>query len=360
MKLPKALFVASLLMGCAAGPSAAAEGRSAVPDGAEVATAPEPGNPGGAGALGSMQLPTMGTTDGASEQPMIEPMETVPAESASLSEVAPGVYRLDLGARALEVDVSQGARVLSFGLDGRNVLRPLDRSSGFLNGGSTLWTSPQSDWAWPPLPAHDEGPYVPTPEGAALSAAGEAADLAGTRIGITKRFSADRARDAIQIEYKLRNEGGAPATLAPWEVSRHPTSGLTFWPGSASRGDFAPEQRGAHLWLSYDALWAGDDGKVFADASAGWLAHLQDDLLVVRSWQDVPAAMQAPEEAEVEVYLAATYIELEAQGPYDVIAPGASAAWSVRWYVVPVPAGTDVAVGSAALIDLVLRTIADP
>jgi hypothetical protein len=272
--------------------------------------------------------------------------------TVTLAEAAPGVHRLAVGAVALEVDVSQGARVVSFELDGRNVLRPLDRANGFLNGGSTLWTSPQSDWSWPPLPAHDEGAYQATVEGLALVTRGAAADVGATRVAIGKRFTGEPATGAMRIDYTLRNEGGGAASLSPWEVSRHPTGGLTFWPGSTARGDFAPRQIGEHLWLAYEELWSGTDGKVFADASAGWMAHAQDGLLVVRSWDDVPAARQAPGEAEVEVYLAASYVELELQGPYEELPAAGEVSWTVRWQLLPIPAGTDVSPGSAALVEL--------
>lgn len=252
---------------------------------------------------------------------------------------------------ALEIDAGQGARVVSFERDGVNVLRTLDRSTGFLNGGSTLWTSPQSAWSWPPLHAHDEAPYRARIEGSALITDGDAADLSGTRVAIGKRFELDGAAEVVRITYSLHNAGQAAAMLAPWEVSRHPTGGLTFFEGSAPRGDFPAMAIGEHLWLPYDALWTGTDGKLFADAT-GWLAHVQDGLLIVRSWQDVDAAAQAPGEAEVEIYYAAGYVELEAQGPHGELQPGARSEWSVQWRIVTLPAGIDLSPGSAALVEL--------
>ena len=60
--------------------------------------------------------------------------------------------------------------------------------------------------------------------------------------------------------------------------------------------------------------------------------------------------MQAPGEAEIEVYANPRYVELEAQGPYATIAPAASVSWTVVWLVREVPRGVRVETGSADLV----------
>ena len=256
------------------------------------------------------------------------------------------------GPLVLDVDPTAGARVTVFAYEGRNLLMPVSHSNGFLNGGSTLWTSPQSDWSWPPVAAHDESPYNARIEGSVLITRSQPAELAGSSVTLSKRFDADPTRGAIRAQYGIHNEGAAPVSLAAWEVSRHPVGGLTFWAGNSSRGDYTPLQLGGFLWLPYADLWSGSNGKIFADSEGGFLAHLQDDLLVVRYWQDVPAAAQAPNEAEIEVYFSDGYVELETQGPYGPVAPGDQSSFTIFWTALPVPAGTDTSPGSAALIDL--------
>ena len=55
-------------------------------------------------------------------------------------------------------------------------------------------------------------------------------------------------------------------------------------------------------------------------------------------FQDLQSGQPAPGEAEVQVYVnrGRSYIELESQGPYTLLPPGAVLRWTVRWYLMPV------------------------
>jgi hypothetical protein len=70
-------------------------------------------------------------------------------------------------------------------------------------------------------------------------------------------------------------------------------------------------------------------------------------------------AQIAPSEGDVELCTNRlhTYIEMENQGPYVNIAPGASTAWIVTWYLKRLPAGMNITARDPALAEFVRSTI---
>ncbi len=94
---------------------------------------------------------------------------------------------------------------------------------------------------------------------------------------------------------------------------------------------------------------------MFADGAEGWIAHVEDDVLLVKSFGDTTPSEAAPGESEIELYAdgAHTYVEVENQGAYASIAPGATATWTVRWYLHKLDATVSVKVGSADLLSVV-------
>jgi hypothetical protein len=101
--------------------------------------------------------------------------------------------------------------------------------------------------------------------------------------------------------------------------------------------------------------------KFTGDGAEGWLAHVAGDKLLLKTWADVPSSQQAPApEGEVEIYAAATYVELEPQGPFTQLAPGQSLEWSVRWYLRQLPSDVPVSLGSTALLAFVRELVSQP
>ena len=98
-----------------------------------------------------------------------------------------------------------------------------------------------------------------------------------------------------------------------------------------------------------------DHQKLFADGREGWLAHVDGDALLVKTFAVVPRDAHAPGEAQIEIYAtpAHSYVEVEAQGPYETIAPGAALSWRVVWLVRRLPADVPRTVGSAPLLDFI-------
>jgi hypothetical protein len=269
-------------------------------------------------------------------------------------------YVLEFGNTKFEVDPTQGARVVAFSMGTVNLLSPLmdtTDSPPALNGGSTFWLSPQSAWNWPPIAAVDRDAYEVTVNGNTIDLVGSSATIETSTVHIEKSFTANLSAGCVDLSYEIHNEGAAVAPYAPWEVSRLDRGGLSFWPGVQAtagtvRWEFEPTAIDGVLWWDDAASAAASltNNKVSADGEEGWAAHVAEGLLFVKTWTPVAVGDIAPDHGEVELYLGNGYIELEVQGPQADIPAAGSTSFAVRWYVQPLPAGTDVSVGSAALL----------
>ena len=251
---------------------------------------------------------------------------------------------------SIDVDAATGARVTALRLGGRNLLIGPEIDPG--NYGSTFWTSPQAGWDWPPVPEIDHGPYQASREAGVLVLRGRPSAKLG--VSVEKRFGADRARGALLSEFRIHNHGAKAARMAAWQITRVATGGLTFFPtgsGSFAPSTLAVRQTPDITWYAYDAAAVTDHQKLFADGREGWLAHVDGDALLVKTFAAVPRERQAPGEAQIEIYAnpTHTYVEVEVQGAYEDIAPGATLAWRVVWLVRRLPAALPRQAGSAEL-----------
>ena len=275
----------------------------------------------------------------------------VPAANGNL-------YSFHFGDTRFVVDSNLGGRIVTFALSGRNILTgPAVDPANF---GSTFWPSPQSDWGWPPPAEIDAAPYAASIDGASLSLSG--ATAAGLDLGVEKKFSADSQTGVVTVVYTLANRGSKPRRMAPWEITRVATGGLTFFPmgeGGPRKGPqdlLSPTVVNGVAWFPYNAAAITADQKLFADGRQGWIAHVDGDLLLVKSFADTLPAQAAPGEAEIEIYAngSHTYVEVENQGAWIDLAPGAATAWTVRWMLRKLDlASTPARVGSAPLADFV-------
>jgi hypothetical protein len=269
-------------------------------------------------------------------------------------------YLIEFGEHALEVDPTDGGRIVSFSLAGRSVVVPREESPEAY--GSSFWPSPQSDWNWPPPLALDKAPWNASIDHDRLVLSSGTDERLG--ISAVQRIWAEPSRGAIVIEHVLVNRGSAPRRIAPWQNTRVRPRGLTFFPSQAppladSALKLVPES--GVVWFRHDPAAHTQGIKGFADGSEGWLAHVDDDLLFVKIFDDVPRSAQAPKEAEIEIYVdgAGRFVEVEQQGAYAELAPGASSTWPVRWLLRPVPRGISVEPGSAELLAYVRKIVAE-
>lgn len=274
-----------------------------------------------------------------------------------------GVWGFDMGEVTLEVNAEVGGRIATFRLGAENLLTGSSVNMDYW--GSTLWTSPESQWSHPPPAPIDSAPYTAQVMGEKLVLTGMPDDMLG--VSVTKTFWADVALGAFKIEYKLNNTSQTEVQMAPWEVTRVLPRGLSFFPtGSSERltdNATLPTTKSEGItWFAYDMASVTEDSKLFADGAEGWLAHVAEGLVFIKTFPDVSPAMIAPMEGDVELYVNdpetedQRYIELENQAAYGMIAPGASVAWTVTWYLRKLPVGM-AATPSAALAQFVRTTI---
>jgi hypothetical protein len=253
----------------------------------------------------------------------------------------------------LEVDAARGGRITALRLGDRNLLSGAEVDA--INYGSTFWTSPQSAWGWPPVVEIDSAPYEGALDGEAVVLRGPASAALG--VSVDKRVEADRDARAFVLTYVVLNQGAAPVSVAPWEVTRVQPNGLTFFAtgaGAYAPSDLPAREAAGVTWIHHDAAVIVGHQKLYADASEGWVAHLDGDALFVKSFARVAREAHAPGEAQIEIYASSMhrYVEVEQQGACEALAPGGALTWRVEWRVRRVPDDVDRALGSAALVRL--------
>lgn len=266
-----------------------------------------------------------------------------------------------------EVTPAVAGRITSLCLGGLEVLSPA--SVHATNYGSTFWTSPQCDWSWPPPTEIDSAAYLANADQISCTLVGPPVHaenkplIDGLRV--SKTFTADLERHAISAAYTITNESHAEKRVAPWEITRVPGGGLTFYgadsaPSASAMFPLSPAVAGAGAYWFQHSPSMGET-KLLSDGK-GWIAHLtRDDVLLIKAFSGVPAGRAAPGEAEIEIYSAPAvrggYVEVENQGPLADLAPSASMTWTVHWYVRKLPAGIMATLGNADLVTFVTRTI---
>ena len=266
-----------------------------------------------------------------------------------------GIYRWTFGNVTFEVDATHGARVTGFSFGTENILTGPKVNA--LNFGSTFWTSPQSDWGWPPVVEIDSGLYTVTGEGADLWFGSAVGSLG---IAVSKRFRVYSDQEAVEIEYVMENRSDKARSVAPWEISRFPVGGITFFPavgGIQPSSTLAAHEAAGAIWFDNDPGSAVEPSKLFANGSEGWVAHVDiaRRMLLIKTFPKIDPGQQAPGEAEIELYadLAHTYVEVEQQGAFRALEPGERATWTVTWRLRRLPAGLDATVGNKNLLALV-------
>jgi hypothetical protein len=161
---------------------------------------------------------------------------------------------------------------------------------------------------------------------------------------------------AIVAEYSIQSQADGTG-FAPWEITRVFKRGLTFWPtGTTPRAGtmpILPTTTGAGCtW--HEATAASTEGKLFANAGAGWLAHVDGDIVIVKKFPDIMPSQAAAGEDEIEIYVGTeNYIEVEQQGAYQMLPMGMSFNWSVTWFVKRLPQGVTAMAGNEQLVQFV-------
>ena len=264
-----------------------------------------------------------------------------------------GKYSLSVGHVTLTVDAQKGGKIVSYRYDDKEILSQTKIPNSF---GSTFWTSPQSEWNWPPVPEYDTKPFNAEVAGDKLILTGEKSKRFGYRV--RKELTTDKKDNAIVITYTIINESGESRKVAPWEISRVPNGGILFFDAkevtpanNMETMPFVYEKKAA--WYTLDE--SRKNRKINADGK-GWLAFCDNGLLFVKKFPDLKPTEPAPAEAEIQIYVntGKTFVEIEEQGAYTTLNAGEELSWTVRWYLEP----TDLpAEPSKALLKKALKMI---
>ena len=260
-------------------------------------------------------------------------MVTATAANPVIRDLGENKFIIETGDLSMVINGAGGGKILSFQYQGQEVLSQSTFPESF---GSTFWTSPQKEWNWPPVPEFDKQPYtVEVKETSLVMTSNVSARL---NYRIRKEFRADTESNSIDVTYTIINESGETRKVAPWEITRVPNDGIVFFDTPTNQitpSDLMPFQSAYGIsWYQIDV--ANQNRKVNADGK-GWLAYLNNNLLMVKKFQDLSPSQPAPEEAEIQVYVnrGKTYVELESQGAYTELKAGESLSWTVKWYLTP-------------------------
>ena len=273
--------------------------------------------------------------------------QQVCAQNTGQTAADNGLYTLTAGDLCMTVDAEHGARITSLTYKGQEVISQSKWPETF---GSTFWTSPQKEWNWPPVPEYDKQPYTVSNgccenetqcKDKKEKCCKEKLTLTSSvspRLGFRIQKSFCTEEDAFVIDYTIINTTDSARSVAPWEITRVPNAGLIFFdaPAEAITPAGLLTFTASHGAVWYHADTTNENRKINADGN-GWLAYASNGLLLIKQFDNLKAGEPAPEEAEIQVYVnrGKTYIELESQGAYKRLAPGASLTYSVRWLLMP-------------------------
>ncbi len=275
------------------------------------------------------------------------------------------LFSVEVGNLSFEADSAFGAKVSSLSIDGSEFLVSSDMVSSDFLWGSTLWPSPQSEWAWNENKYKwDHQSFTSSLEADTMRFTGEDVSVDnGDTFHFIKSYWASEKDSTFSLRYAMVNTTGKVIKKALWELTRVPVGGLTFWPTGpgGTWGDLAPETEeiNGHTWY----LRESEDGtnlKFYADGQDGWLAHVDDqNRLFIKTFEDVDIEDFAEREGEIELWVANEYIELENQGICAPIANGATLEYEVTWYLRQLPGHIQVYSGNKDLVDFVKWVISE-
>jgi hypothetical protein len=265
-------------------------------------------------------------------------------------------YSIKSGNIKMEIDPKTGGRITSFKLGDYEFL--VSRAKIPFAYGSTFWPSPQSAWNWPPPSVLDREPYSVEKKGETVVMTSGKDPKTGFQF-VKEITPLDNNK--INVTYSMINISNEVKKASPWEISRASKGGLLFFPAGETpvhRKSFetAPtETINGVVWYTDEKVRPKNDLLSISDGSEGWLAYAIDGKLLIKKYQDNKPGSFAPGEDEVCFYISHTadYIEIELQGKYETLNPGAKTDWQVQWLCAEIPSNIKVEKGSKELVDYV-------
>ena len=265
-------------------------------------------------------------------------------------------FTLSFGPLKAVVDANNGGKLRGLFWMGENFIS--DSTANADNWGNSLWPSPQSAWGWPPSKQLDKLPYMVLTDTGYVYLKSQKDSLLG--LVFFKKYSINTKDTSLVISYTILNSSDVERKVAPWEITRVAPDGLTFFPTGENKwkGELSE-----HIFNIDNITWFDYNSKpiptgvpkLFASGKEGWMAQVKQDKILVKKFPDVLPEQYAPGEAEIELYANpdGSYIEIEQQGAYTPIAPGASITYEVVFYARKIPASlVSNERGNAGLVQL--------
>lgn len=273
------------------------------------------------------------------------------------AQIGKDIYELKSGKIQMKIS-SKGGRIVSYKFGEKEILtQPFEHE----NYGSTLWTSPQRDWGWPPFDVLDNQDYMVERKGDVLKMVSKPDTKSGFQFEKSWKINEDQS---IHIEYLILNITDSTKSVGAWDVTRVPCGGLAFFPdggaGKVPDSNIEPDiQKKGINWLYIDKNPVSGKQKLFSTAKEGWLAYAINGLLFIKQFPDIHPENYSPEQGEVEIYVDKdkSYIELENQGSYQKLLPGESLSYAEDWYLVSIPDKINISLGSDDLSLLVKQQL---
>lgn len=243
----------------------------------------------------------------------------------------------------MEIMPKVAARISSLQYAGHEFLVTDADQSAITDWGTVLWSSPQSEWQWPPIDTLDSKPYILGAEDDRLVLTSGIDQKTGYQFTKTYMPSGD---DRIAVTYRITNHSGQEKNVAPLEVTRLPPRGSLFYPAGDTEitsGIFYPlnvQSIGDLTWYGYDAKKIRTDHhKSMQDGKEGWVAYVDKGYLLVKEFADNPPEAIAQGEREIEIFahVEHIFIEMKQQGASVALAPGEHLEWTVTWHVTKLP-----------------------
>lgn len=267
------------------------------------------------------------------------------------------VFELKAGKAIMKIS-TYGGRIISFRLGNIELITNKKEHENF---GSTLWTSPQSDWGWPPYKVLDSDEYTFEKIRDTLKMISKLDFKSGFQF--EKKFVVTD-NSFIRIEYQIRNISKTEKKVAAWEVTRVPCGGMAFFPedGSAiippSTLKIDSSKVGIN-WVMINKKISTKHQKLFATAREGWLAYTFHNVLFIKQFPDIKLKNYSPQQGEIEIYVDKDkkYAELENHGSYSILQPGQVLNYVANWYLSIIPKKLRSEAGNTKLSSLVRKRI---
>lgn len=269
------------------------------------------------------------------------------------------VYRLTQGQTQLEISANVAGRISSLKVDGTELLLTADQTENLI-WGSVFWSSPQSEWSWPPIVALDSAPYQVSVVNNRLVFTSKLDPVTGYQF--VKSYGINHDKKCVSIIYSIYNHSSLEKNVAGWEVTRFRPAGMAFFPQGnteSSSGIFYPlavEHKGDITWAQYDvSQLTKNHHKLMTDGKEGWIAYQNAGKLLVKEFADVPVELIVSGEGEIELFanVEKTFWEIDQQGVMTKLAPGEHLEWEVLWHTRTLPASVPAEVGSDDLVSYV-------